>query len=51
MSEALKKLEQILFARKIRRLEIECVVSNQLSANVALRNGYEKECIKKNILT
>ncbi len=47
MSEALKKLEQILFARKIRRLEIECVVSNQLSANVALRNGYEKECIKK----
>lgn len=46
MSEALKKLEQLLFARKIRRLEIECVVSNQPSANVALRNGYEKECIK-----
>lgn len=47
MSEALGKLEQILFAKKIRRLEIECAATNEASKNVALRNGYERECIKK----
>lgn len=47
MSEALKKLEKILFAKKIRRLEIECAINNKPSMNVAVRNGYERECIKK----
>lgn len=47
MSEAVALLEKALFARKIRRIEIECVTSNQPSINVAIRNGYVKECLKK----
>lgn len=47
MGEALKKLEQVLFAKKIRRLEIECAATNKPSINVAVRNGYELECTKK----
>lgn len=47
MSEALQLLEKILFSQKIRRLEIECVVSNRPSINVAIRNGYVSEGYKK----
>ncbi len=47
MSEAIRKIEQVLFSKKIRRIEIECAITNVASNSVAKRCGFEKECIKK----
>lgn len=47
MSEAVKKIEKVLFSKKIRRIEIECAITNIASNLVAQRCGYEQECIKK----
>ena len=47
MTEAVCKLEKILFSKKINRIEIECAITNEASNSLAKRCGYEQECIKK----
>ena len=50
LSEALKLTEDAAFANKIRRLTIRCDAENKASANVALRNGYELESVRKEFI-
>lgn len=47
MTEAICKLEKILFSKKINRIEIECAITNTASNSLAKRCGYEQECVKK----
>ena len=47
MTEAVNRIEQVLFSKKIRRIEIECAITNTPSNSLAKRCGFQKECVKK----